>query len=83
MTVQLSPRVVAHASDLEPGNKHCTCCERPLKGKFAWLELDQRTDTFHDFGGVPDGQSQGWFPLGMTCARKKLAAARVAIGNPS
>ncbi len=66
------PRVTGQASELDKSNRFCTCCERPLKAKVAWLELDQRTNTYHDFGGVPDDRSQGWFPFGMTCARKLL-----------
>lgn len=65
-------RVTANASDLAPDQRYCTCCERQLKAKFAWLELDQRTNTYHDKGGVPAEKSQGWFPFGMTCARNQL-----------
>lgn len=65
------PRVTANATaDLRPDERWCTCCKQALKGKFAWLELDQRTNAYHDHGGVPIDQSQGWFPFGMTCARK-------------
>jgi hypothetical protein len=63
------PRVVQLASEMDADNRFCTCCQRPLKGKVAWLELDQRSDTYHDFGGVPTDKSQGWFPFGMSCAR--------------
>lgn len=49
----------------------CTCCGRPLK-EVAWLELDQRSQTYHDWGGVPAERSQGWFPFGMKCARNAL-----------
>lgn len=76
------PRVVSHASELGAGNGYCTCCKRPLKAKFAWLELDQRTSTFHDFGGVPPDLSQGWFPFGMSCARKKLTESRKERSTP-
>jgi hypothetical protein len=61
--------------------RYCTCCERRLSGKAAWLELDQRTDTFHDHGNVPPELSQGWFPFGMTCAKRKLAAAIRALAG--
>jgi hypothetical protein len=67
-----TPRLLATAINLSEAQRYCTCCEKPLKGKIAWLELDQRTDTYHDFGGVPDNKSQGWFPFGLTCARNKL-----------
>jgi hypothetical protein len=70
------PRVVADAySDLEKAKRWCTCCERPLVRKFAYLELDQRFNVYHDFGGVPPLQSQGWFPFGMTCAKRLLGEA--------
>lgn len=52
----------------------CTCCGRDLTGHAVrWLELDQRTWTYHDFADVPEAQSQGWFPFGLTCARKLVA----------
>jgi hypothetical protein len=69
----MTPRVVQDASEMNPADRFCRCCERKLRGKVAWLELDQRTWTYHDRGGVPPDNSQGWFPFGMTCARKKLA----------
>jgi hypothetical protein len=62
------PRIIGAAADAPGGVPRCTCCDRPLKGKVAWLELDQRTDTFHDRGDVPAEQSQGWFPFGVACA---------------
>lgn len=70
------PRVTADAyADLSKDQRYCTCCERPLVRKFAWLELDQRGYVYHDFGGVPPSQSQGWFPFGMTCAKRLLGKA--------
>lgn len=57
--------------DLSEGNRTCTCCERELSGHaFRYLELDQRTQTYHDFQDVPENLSQGWFPFGLTCAKK-------------
>lgn len=73
-----APRMIGPASEIAAAERYCTCCKRPLKGKVAWLELDQRTNTYHDHGGVPADKSQGWFPFGLTCARKKLAALRSA-----
>lgn len=70
------------AYELGLGNRSCTCCERDLTGHAGrMLELDQRTDTYHDFRDVPEDRSQGWFPFGLTCARKKIkeAAARRSI----
>lgn len=53
--------------------EECACCGRVLnKSRMRMLELDQRTQTFHDFGGVPESHSQGWFPFGMLCAAKKI-----------
>lgn len=66
---------IAQASELSATERRCTCCDRPLVRKFAWLELDQRINTYHDFGGVPVENSQGWFPFGLTCARKLNSAA--------
>ena len=73
MATEPNLRMIGPATELAPSDRHCTCCERPLKGKVAWLELDQRTNTYHDRGDVPADQSQGCFPFGMTCARNKLA----------
>lgn len=70
------PSHIEHARNLPESERFCTCCERRLSGWFAWLELDQRTDTYHDLEGVPAERSQGWFPFGMTCAKAKLAEHR-------
>ena len=62
------------SDQLGPHEQYCTCCERELSGHaIRMLELDQRTYTYHDLGGVPEDRSQGWFPFGLKCARKKLA----------
>lgn len=71
----MQPRVTADAAELLKDQRYCTCCERPLVRKFAWLELDQRVDAYHDFGGVPPDNSQGWFPFGLTCAKRLLGEA--------
>ena len=65
-------------------DRRCTCCERDLTGHAVrMLELDQRTDTYHDFGNVPVSESQGWFPFGLTCAKRKLKeAVAKAEGKP-
>ena len=56
---------------------YCTCCNRKLnKDKIVFLELDQRTDNYHNFGGVPENQSQGWFPFGPDCAKSAIAKAK-------
>lgn len=51
----------------------CTCCDRWLNGRVRMLELDHRTMTYHDLGGVPPDKSQGWFPFGISCARRLVA----------
>lgn len=77
-----SQRWNATAQSLGHSENYCTCCERPLEGRaIRMLELDQRTDTYHDFRDVPDNKSQGWFPFGLKCAAKKIAAARAALSR--
>ena len=54
----------------------CTCCGKKLNmRKVVSLELDQRLWMYHDFGGVPEDKSQGWFPFGQTCAKKARSLA--------
>lgn len=80
-TARVTPRVVGLAAETPTDNRWCTCCEATLKGRVAWLELDQRSDTYHDYGGIPADKSQGWFPFGLTCARVKLNEHRAAIAK--
>jgi hypothetical protein len=55
----------------------CTKCNEPLTGHaIRMLELDQRTQTYHDNGDVPEDRSQGWFPFGLKCAKREIAKAR-------
>lgn len=62
-------------TELTADQRYCTCCERDLSGHaFRWLELDQRASTYHDIGDVPPNNSQGWFPFGLTCAKKLVKA---------
>ena len=57
----------------------CERCNRLLtEADAVWLELDQRTNTFHDFGGIPDGHNQGGFPFGVACAKHERKKAREA-----
>ena len=61
--------------ELSDSERYCTCCERELSGHaLRWLELDQRTNTYHDYQDVPANKSQGWFPFGLTCAAKLVRA---------
>lgn len=71
-----APRIIFKADELPKDSRVCTCCGKTLSGRAAYLELDQRTNTYHDEGGVPADKSQGFFPFGMTCAKNKLAEHR-------
>jgi hypothetical protein len=56
---------------------HCMKCAKKLDPeKTVWLELDQRIDAFHDFGGVPNEYSQGAFEFGPDCAKLMRKEAR-------
>lgn len=68
------------SSDLPTSERYCTCCGKELSAAFRYLELDRRNQTYHDLGNVPADKSQGWFPFGLTCAKKlvKQAAAKAA-----
>ena len=72
-----NPRITMTAAEYaeDMGKPVCQCCGKPLTGRVAMLELDQRTNTYHDHGGVPADKSQGWFPFGVTCAKAKLMEA--------
>lgn len=52
----------------------CECCGKQLLGRVRFLELDQRSQTFHDYHDVPPNKSQGWFPFGLGCAKKLVKA---------
>jgi hypothetical protein len=67
-----NPRIVGPAENIHPHERYCTLCKKPLSAKAAWLELDQRTNRYHDAGDVPPELSQGWFPFGLTCAKRLL-----------
>lgn len=60
----------------------CTCCGKLLNPKtLVQLELDQRIGMYHDFGGVPESASQGWFEFGPACAKKERTRARDALAS--
>lgn len=66
------------------GMTSCTCCGRDLSSEnkaVRYLELDQRTNTYHDERNVPDDRSQGWFPFGLVCAKKAIKAHLAAIAK--
>lgn len=65
-----------------PERQRCTCCERPLHpDRIVSLELDQRVNRYHDFEGVPESHSQGWFPFGPGCAKRAREEARAALAQ--
>ena len=76
-----TPRIIGPAAEIAPPERHCTCCRKSLRGRVAWLELDQRTNTYHDRGDIPADCSQGWFPFGLTCARAELVKADRALNH--
>lgn len=69
------------AYTLSPSERFCTCCERDLGAAVRFLELDQRSNTYHDFGDVPEDRSQGWFPFGLTCAKKLVKQEKTRRGR--
>lgn len=49
----------------------CTCCGKALKqAGGVWLELSFITNKYYIDDVVPKQESQGYFPFGMTCAKK-------------
>jgi hypothetical protein len=51
----------------------CSCCEKPLKNinTIMWVEMST-TNAWYELGaGLPEDQSQGCFPVGATCYRKR------------
>jgi hypothetical protein len=67
---------IEEAKNLKPDQRFCTHCKKPLEKSVAWLELDQRTNKYHCLGDVPSDQSQGWFPFGVSCAKKIMKGAK-------
>ena len=49
----------------------CSCCGKVLKtNKAIWLELSTKTSKYYLKDVVPEQDSQGYFPFGITCAKK-------------
>lgn len=49
----------------------CTCCGKKLKQATAvWLEKSFITNKYYLDNVVPNQESQGYFPFGITCAQK-------------
>ena len=63
-----------------PARRHyCTRCEEELV-EWVWLELDTNTGLYHRPEDFPeDGESQGAFTFGTTCARRELAATAAEV----
>lgn len=62
--------------------QYCTRCEKKLnKNNMVMLELDQRTDTYHNLQNVPQDKSQGWFPFGKDCAKVEIQIHKDIIMN--
>ena len=63
------------------GDRVCMRCGQFIleSGGKVPLELDQRINEYHDFGGVPEDRSQGWFDFGPNCAAILRKRARTAI----
>lgn len=59
----------------------CDHCGKVLKSPAVPLEFDRRVGEYHDFGGVPDEYSQGWFDFGASCARTARKRARAALNE--
>lgn len=58
----------------------CIRCGKKLNmSECVGLELDQRIDEYHDFGGVPEELSQGCFDFGPDCAEILRKRARAAL----
>jgi hypothetical protein len=70
-------KYIAPAASIAPDQRYCTCCNRPITGRFAWLEHDQRDQTYHQREDIPEDKSQGWFPFGFACARAAIAKAAI------
>ncbi len=54
----------------------CERCGKEHLGTFIYLELNNRTNHFATPGRVPEGESQGLFPFGKTCAYRALGHER-------
>jgi hypothetical protein len=53
----------------------CTCCGKPLKqAGSVWLECSFITNKYYIDNVVPSHESQGYFPFGLTCAKKVALA---------
>jgi hypothetical protein len=68
----MQPTKIENVQNLDRAYHFCTCCGRKLKGKVAMLEFSTKHCQYFDAGVVAENDSQGFFPFGMSCARKVL-----------
>ena len=59
----------------------CLRCGKPLGPNPVMLNLDQRVNEYHDFGGIPDERNQGGFQFGHDCADIMRERARAALAK--
>lgn len=51
----------------------CTRCSEVLRSaRTVMLEFNNRTNTWHKPGDVPEADSLGVFPFGHDCAKKRI-----------
>ena len=83
MTTTLKARILPKGNNGKDGC--CIRCGKKLKmNEAVFLELDQRVDEYHDFGGIPDADNQGGFEFGPDCAEilRKRARDALDLRNP-
>ena len=63
--------------DMDMKSRTCERCGKKHLGTFVWLELNNRTGHYATPGRVPEGESQGLFAFGKTCAYRALGHERL------
>lgn len=64
------------------GGVRCLRCGKPIKGKPVNVYQDFRVGgEFHDFGGIPDGDSEGPYTVGPDCAEALRERARFYLNE--
>ena len=69
-------QVLQQQSKMQINNDEvCTCCGKKLKQQGSvWLECSFVTNKYYIDNVVPQQDSQGYFPFGLTCAKKVALA---------